>query len=84
MTTSKNNWSNAFRNCFCAPASCAPPMQASFQDHRKSLSDNRGCFKFKPSLFPLSAVDIGYILYVLKLKLLTKTRLSFKVFWIAP
>jgi len=25
MTAGKNNWSNAFRSCFGAPACCIPP-----------------------------------------------------------
>jgi len=30
-------------------------MQASFQDHRKFLSDNRAFYKYSPFLFPVSA-----------------------------
>jgi len=58
MTAGENNWNNAFSQLFLAHQLAVAHlmvMQASFHNHRKFLSDNRGCYKYNLSLFPVPA-----------------------------
>jgi len=62
MTAGINNWSNAFSQLFLAhQLAVSHPllMLASFQGHRKFLSDNRGCYIYNLPLFPVSAVALS-------------------------